>query len=111
MAEHNMQQCIQECLSCHAVCVATTVHCLQKGDKHADPTHIRELADCAQIFVTSADFMLRGSQLHTRTCAVCTEACARCAQSCEQMVDDQIMQQCALACRRCEASCREMAGA
>ena len=111
MAQHNMQQCIQECMSCHAVCLSTVQHCLQKGGRHAEASHVRGLLDCAQICVTSADFMLRGSQMHARTCGVCAEACAACAQSCEQMADDQMMQQCAQACRRCEASCREMAGA
>ena len=87
------------------------VHCLQKGGRHAEASHMRELADCAQICATSADFMLRGSQMHARTCAVCAECCERCAQSCERMGDDQAMQQGMDACRRCAASCRAMAAA
>ncbi len=107
----NMQQCIQECLTCHAVCLSTVPHCLQKGGPHAEVNHIRELLDCAQMCVTSADFMLRGSPLHARTCGACAEACAQCAASCERMADDPVVQQCAQTCRRCEQSCREMAGA
>lgn len=105
-----MQQCIQECLNCHVVCLATKAHCMQKGGPHAQPQHIRELADCAQICITSADSMLRGSQMHSRTCAVCAEMCEPCEQSCAQMNDDQMMQQCIDACRRCAESCRRMAG-
>lgn len=106
-----MQRCIQECQSCHAICIATVTHCLEMGGKHAAPDHIRTLIDCAQICQTSADFMLRGSQYHTRTCGACAEVCEACAAECEQMGSEQFMQQCAHACRRCADSCRQMAGA
>ena len=105
----DMQQCIQECLNCHSVCLQTVSHCLQMGGKHADPQHIGLLLDCAEICQTSANFMLRGSPLHGRTCAVCAEVCEQCAQTCEQMGDDAMMQACAAACRRCAESCRQMA--
>jgi hypothetical protein len=87
-----MDQCIDDCLSCYAICVRTSQHCLELGGKHADANHIRILSDCAAICNTSAGFMLRGSPLHTRICAVCAEvcrecehACRQCAESCERM--------------------------
>jgi hypothetical protein len=105
-----MQQCITNCLDCHAVCVATITHCLQMGGRHAEASHIRTLQDCAQICATSADFMLRGSPFHSRTCGVCAEVCDACAQECERMAQgDAQMQACADACRRCADSCRRMA--
>lgn len=76
------QQCIAECLSCHAVCVATVHYCLSQSGKHAEAGHIRTMLDCAQACITSADFMLRGSELHMRTCGLCAEACERCADPC-----------------------------
>jgi hypothetical protein len=80
------------------------------GGKHADPNHIRLLQDCAQICITSADFMLRGSQYHGLTCAACAQICEACAQECESMADgNDFMQRCADACRRCAESCRQMA--
>jgi hypothetical protein len=105
-----MQSCIEDCLSCHRICVETTAYCLQKGGKHAAADHIRILLDCAQICATSADFMLRGSDLHTHTCAACAAVCEACAASCAQMADDEMMKRCADTCRRCAESCREMAG-
>ena len=107
----SMEQCIDECLNCHRVCLETVQYCLQQGGKHADPRHITTLLDCAEICQTSANFMLRGSELHGRTCAVCAEVCARCAQSCEEMGDDEQMRACAEACRSCAESCRQMANA
>jgi len=60
----DMNQCIQDCIRCHQVCIETINHCLQKGGKHAAAEHIRTLADCAEICQTSANFMLRNSELH-----------------------------------------------
>jgi hypothetical protein len=103
-----MKACISNCLSCAAVCLQTVTYCLQKGGPHAAPDHIRLLEDCVQICKTSADFMLRGSALHARTCAVCAEVCERCAVDCERMGDDAVMKACAETCRRCADSCRKM---
>ena len=104
-----MRDCIQKCHSCHDVCLESVTHCLEMGGEHARPEHIRLLLDCAEICQTSANFMLRVSDLHTRTCAVCAEVCERCAQDCERFTDDRMMQQCAQICRSCAQSCREMA--
>jgi hypothetical protein len=71
--------------------------------------HVRRLLDCADICQASANFMLRGSELHMRTCAVCAEVCERCAESCERLADDPQMRACAEECRRCADSCRRMA--
>ncbi len=110
-ASHDMQQCMQNCTECHRVCLETIQPCLSLGGKHASPEHIRLLQDCAQICATSADFMIRGSELHTRTCGVCAEICRRCAEECASVTDgDAQMQRCAEVCRRCAESCRQMAG-
>ena len=105
-----MAQCIDNCTRCHAICVETIRHCLEKGGKHAAPDHIRLLQDCAQICATSADFMTRGSPFHRLTCGACAEICQQCADDCERMAEgDQQMLQCVEMCRRCAASCRDMA--
>jgi hypothetical protein len=106
-----MRRCIDECHSCHEICLETVSHCLQKGGRHAEAAHVTTLLDCADICATSANFMLRGSEQQGRTCDVCAEVCERCAESCEQVSDDDIMRRCAEACRRCAESCRKMAAA
>jgi hypothetical protein len=106
-----MEQCIRDCLDCHRVCLETVTYCLQQGGRHTEAAHIRLLLDCAEICQTSANFMIRGSDLHGRTCAVCAEVCRRCAEACEGFGDDRQMRRCAEACRRCAESCRQMAGA
>jgi hypothetical protein len=109
MVSEDMQRCIQECQNCASICIETVQHCLKMGGEHARPEHIRLLLDCIEICQASANYMLRGSPLHTQTCAVCADVCARCAEDCERFTDDEMMQACARACRSCEASCREMA--
>lgn len=106
----NMEKCISNCTECHKICLETAVYCLTKGGKHAEARHIQALLDCAQICTTSADFMIRHSDLHGRTCGLCAEACKRCAESCEAFGGDAQMKRCAEVCRRCAESCEEMAG-
>jgi hypothetical protein len=109
LSQH-MRGCIEHCSNCHNICLETAMHCLQMGGKHAEAGHIRALLDCAQICATSADFMLRGSEMHARICGVCAEACERCAEACERIADgDELMLRCAELCRRCAESCRQMA--
>jgi hypothetical protein len=107
--DHDMQECIRNCLETHRISTITAQHCLGMGGKHAAPDHIRVLLDNAQIAITSADFMLRGSPFHARTCALCAEINEQCAAECERLGPDQMMQQCIDQCRRCAASCRRMA--
>jgi hypothetical protein len=112
MNSAEMQHCIDNCTQCHATCIATIQHCLGMGGRHASRDHIRLLADCAQICRTSADFMIRQSDLHALTCGVCAEICQRCADDCEQMAGgDATMQRCVQMCRECADSCRQMAHA
>lgn len=104
-----MQQCIQNCLDCHSTCLNTMTYCLKQGGKHSESAHIRLMLDCAEICQTSANFMLRGSELHARICGVCAEICQQCAEDCESMGDDAQMKACADMCRRCAESCHQMA--
>ena len=103
-----MQQCIENCQECHAVCLSHAAnHCLEAGGAHVEPSHFRLMMDCAQICQTSADFMLRGSAHHAHVCAECADVCEDCAKSCEAVGE---MDDCVAACRKCAESCRAMAG-
>ncbi len=101
-----MQNCITDRLDCHSVCLATIAHCLDKGGDHAAPEHIRLMLDCAQICITSADFMLRGSPTHQMTCRIFADICTLCADDCSKLADDKTMVLCAETCRRCVQSLR-----
>jgi hypothetical protein len=107
----SMQDCITDCLDCHSVCLSTITHCLHKGGEHAAPDHTRLLQDCAEICITSADFMLRGSSIHQMTCPICAGVCEMCAEDCTRLADDETMVLCAETCRRCAQSYSEMAAA
>lgn len=107
----DMQQCIDNCLDCHAICLETIPYCLSTGGDHAEPSHIRLLLDCAEICQTCANFMLRASELHQQVCSVCAEVCEQCADDCDRIdPNDEQMAACAETCRTCAESCRSMAG-
>ncbi len=106
-----IKQCIKDCIDCHSSCLETMRHCLHMGGKHAGPSHITLMIDCAEICQTSADFMLNGSEYIHKVCEVCAEICDKCAESCERIdPDDRHMESCAGICRICAGSCRQMAG-
>jgi hypothetical protein len=72
-----MQQCITNCLDCHAICVQTIGHCLEMGGEHASKGHITTLQDCAE----ECERMAQGDAMMQ----ACAESCRRCAESCRRM--------------------------
>lgn len=104
-----LNDCIDTCTQCHAICLETLNYCLGKGGHHAASEHILLLATCADICATSADTMLRGAAIHTVICGACAEVCRQCADSCERLGGDAEMKRCVTACRRCAESCAAMA--
>ena len=107
--EHDsMQECIESCLNCHAVCTMTAQHCLVTGGEHADVNIVGVLLDCAEICQTSANFMVRGSPFHTTTCGACAEVCRACAEACRAFGGDEHMEHCADVCEACAQSCGAM---
>ena len=107
---HSLEQCIENCQRCHRICLETAARHL-KGEATMEPTHLRLLLDCAEICQTSANFMIRGSDLHGETCGACSVICERCADECDRHGEDPHMAACAEICRRCSETCREMAEA
>src|SRR5215208_6324474 len=87
-----MRQCIQECLDCHSSCLDTARHCLEMGGQHAAAKHVTLLLDCADICQTSANFMLRHSDRHARTCELCATVCRECEKACRSFHQDPEMQ-------------------
>ena len=103
----SMRDAIKACLDCHSMCLQTALtFCLERGGRHVEQQHFRLMLNCAELCQTSANFMLSGSPLHGRVCAVCAEACDACAKSCEQVGD---MRECIEECQHCAKSCRSMA--
>lgn len=86
------------------------MYCLTMGGAHTALEHVGLLLDCAQVCATSADFMLRGSSLHSQVCGICATVCEPCSDDCDRLAgDDELMRRCAQTCRECAASCRQMA--
>jgi hypothetical protein len=105
-----MQDCVDACMSCHAICEETMSSCMQMGGQ-PQMQIMRALMDCAETTRMCADMMMRRSPMSPDMCAMCAKACEMCAEACMSMPDDAQMMRCAEACRRCAATCRAMAGA
>ena len=110
---HSLEQCIENCTRCHRVCLETAaLHFRgESGAGKPGESHIRLLLDCVEICQTSANFMIRGSEVHGHTCEACAAVCERCADECDKLGEDPHMAACAEICRRCAETCREMAAA
>lgn len=106
--DRSMQECVEECSTCHHVCLLTSAHCLSLGGVHAEPGHLTLLADCADICLTTANLLLRGSEHYEATCAACLEICRACEASCATIRDDVNMRECGDACRRCAEACQKL---
>lgn len=105
----SMQECIDNCMNCHRICLETfTQHCLKMGGEHVEQHHALLMLDCIQICQTSADFMIRGSDLHMLTCGICADICQLCADDCAGF-DSPEMKRCADACAQCAQTCKAMA--
>ncbi|MHB0877823.1 MAG: four-helix bundle copper-binding protein [Anaerolineae bacterium] len=104
-----MQESVKLADGCAMVCEQTTMHCLEKGGKHAEANHVRLMMDCSEICHSASKFMSVQSPFHSQVCGVGADICDQCAQSCEQFRDDQMLMQCAEICRRCGADMRRMA--
>ncbi|HZR44815.1 MAG TPA: four-helix bundle copper-binding protein [Ktedonobacteraceae bacterium] len=96
-----MQDCIDDCLNSHNVCLDTAMSLLQQGGQ-AD--NVRILLDCSEICLTAAHFMMRNSPLHGYTCQACASVCTHCADLCSQIGQND----CANACNASANSCQQM---
>ncbi len=105
----DMRACVDACTSCHHQCVITLAHVLERGAPLATPALAEALLDCARTCEMSADFLLRGSERHTRVCELCEEVCRACETACASTDDGETLRRCADACATCAASCERMA--
>src|SRR5690606_14546450 len=109
LRDPTLQRCIEACEDCHRICEETVPHCLQLGGATAEEPTVGVLLDCATFCQTTADFVLRGSEMRGRMCAMCAEVCQRCSDVCENFAEDQQLSICGEMCRRCAECCIEAA--
>jgi len=97
---------IEALQNCHALCSSMALtHCLELGDEHARPQHLRLMLDCAALCAFTADALGRKSQFHNRFAALCAEVCETCEKDCEALGE---MEDCVRACRTCAECCRQV---
>ncbi|WP_405490106.1 four-helix bundle copper-binding protein [Streptomyces sp. NBC_00096] len=105
-----MQEAIEACMSCHAVCEEAMSACMSGGGQ-AQMQIMRALMDCSELTRMCADMVMRRSRMSAEMCALCAKACDMCAEACRSMPDDPQLMRCADACSSAAEMCRSMAGA
>jgi hypothetical protein len=103
MLSSQMEDCIQDCLNSHAVCLDTAMSLLQKGNHYADP--VRILLDCSEVCATNAHFLMRNSPVFGFVLQACAQVCTHCAEVCVEIGETD----CANACRASATSSEQMA--
>src|SRR5436305_6365815 len=68
MVQVEIQQCIQDCLECHAVCKRTADACRKAGGEHGTDEHVYMMLDCAELCLTAVHFMQHNSPLYGYVC-------------------------------------------
>lgn len=98
----------KKCLECSVTCLETLQYCAKIGDSHRDPAHLQLLRDCAELCVTTANFLATDSYYRTELAMICAEICDACAIDCEQFENDEQMRLCAEICQTCAVTCRRV---
>jgi hypothetical protein len=106
-----MAECIDDCNRTHQVLLTASGHALRHGGAENTAHIIRVMSDCVEMCQTAANFMLRGSPNHKKTCAVNAEFCREVARECARFEDDDVMQKVVEVTTACAESCEQMAQA
>lgn len=95
MAQVEMQQAIQDLMTCHSVCIQTVKNDLKAGGEHAQDAHIHMLEDCADLCQTAAHFLQHSNPLYGYVTQAAYQVTNHCQEECERMGDTE----CANACK------------
>ncbi len=104
MSQVEIQQCIQDCLNCHATCKRTAEACKRAGGEHGKDEHVYMLLDCAEICLTAAHFMQHDSPLYGYVCQAALQVANHTAEECERSGDTD----CANVCHTCVDSLQQV---
>lgn len=104
-----VERCIQQCTATHQAALTVSGHALRHGGAENTNHVIRVLSDCVEMCQTAANFMLRGSPNHSRTCALTAEICREVARECGKF-DDEPMRRMVEIATGCAETCEAMAG-
>lgn len=101
----SLWSCAQICNMCSDDMIGMEPH----GDTQLMERCIRLCRECADICVTTAQWLSRVSPLSDRIAQFCAEVCDRCAEACEQHAPHHALcGPCAQECRRCAERCRSI---
>lgn len=106
------RQVMDDCLAAYKACTETASYCVQEGGALADPHLLQRLHDCADIALTTVNFLSRASRFHRQVAAVCADVAEACAEELVERApaDDAQIRVTHAACLRVHRSCAELTG-
>lgn len=111
MASVDLDRVIDDLMHAYRVCHQTAAYCIDNGDEIATLERLKAFDDCAEVNLTLANFLLRGSEHAVdlaRVCITVSEACAKAIEDVEHH-DPQLRAAYAV-CRRARGACLELLG-
>ena len=103
-----IEECIQHCIKCFQGCTEGIPHCLDKGGKHAEPSHIKLMMETADMCNINASFLLQEAKHAKEHCKLCATVCEDCSEACGSFSDDSKMKMMSENLKKCADSCRNM---
>jgi hypothetical protein len=95
MAQNEMQQAIQNTLSCSATCIQAARNIQRTGGDRSRQDHIHMLEDCADMCQTAAHFMQHSSLLYGYVTRAAAHVTLHCGEECDRVGETA----CAYACK------------
>ncbi len=104
--EFQQNELIRSLLQCAVECEHCANACLDEGDHLPMMVNcIRLDRDCATICRSTADLIIRGSEISDKALEICAEICTKCAEECGSHDMDHC-QECSKACMECAEACK-----
>src|ERR1700752_665724 len=95
MAQLEMQQAIQDALSCRTICIQSARKMQQAGNSQNRQQQIHMLEDCAEMCQTAAHFMQHSSPLYGYVTRAAERITWHCSEECDRVGEAE----CANACK------------
>ncbi len=110
-AKVDLDRLIDDLMNTYRVCHQTAAYCIDHGDELATLERLKAFDDCAEVNLTLANFLLRGSEYAVDLAKVCIDVSEACAASVRDIEHDDPQLRAAYAvCLRARHACRLFLG-
>jgi hypothetical protein len=107
----DLDRVIDDLMHAYRLCHQSAAYCIDHGGRLATLDRLKAFDDCAEVNLTLANFLLRGSEHAVMLARVCIEVSASCAHSIEDIEHSDPQLRAAFAvCHRARHACLQLLG-